>query len=42
LISLVGRNVRVLTLSRDDLTDTDDKFKVAMRRIAGAFASTQS
>jgi hypothetical protein len=39
--SLVGRNVRVLTLSGDDLTDTDDKFKVAMRGIAGAFAQPE-
>jgi DNA invertase Pin-like site-specific DNA recombinase len=33
--------VRVLTASSDDLTNTDDPFKVAMRQIAGAFAQLE-
>lgn len=41
ILSLVGRNVRVLTASGDDLTNTDDPFKVAMRQIAGAFAQLE-
>jgi DNA invertase Pin-like site-specific DNA recombinase len=31
----------VLTASGDDLTNTDDPFKVAMRQIAGAFAQLE-
>jgi DNA invertase Pin-like site-specific DNA recombinase len=38
VLALIGRGVRVLTASGDDLTNTDDPFKVAMRQIAGAFA----
>jgi len=38
ILSLEDRNVRVLTSSGDDLTNTDDHFEVAMRQIAGAFA----
>jgi DNA invertase Pin-like site-specific DNA recombinase len=38
LISLIDRKVRVFTASGEDLTETDDPFKVAMRQIAGAFA----
>ena len=41
ILSLVGRGVRVLTASGDDLTDTQDPFKVAMRQIAGAFAQLE-
>ena len=33
--------MRVLTASGDDLTNTDDPFKVAMRQIAGAFAQLE-
>jgi len=36
ILALIGRGVRVLTASGDDLTHTDDPFKVAMRQIAGA------
>ena len=36
-LALIGRGVRVLTASGDDLTNTDDPFKVAMRQIAGAY-----
>jgi DNA invertase Pin-like site-specific DNA recombinase len=36
VLALIGRGVRVLTVSGDDLTNTDDPF--AMRQIAGAFA----
>jgi DNA invertase Pin-like site-specific DNA recombinase len=41
VMSLVGRGVRVLTASGDDLTNTDDPFKVAMRQVAGAFAQLE-
>jgi DNA invertase Pin-like site-specific DNA recombinase len=41
ILSLVGRGVRVMTASGDDLTDTQDPFKVAMRQIAGAFAQLE-
>jgi DNA invertase Pin-like site-specific DNA recombinase len=41
ILSLVGRGVRVLTSSGDDLTETQDHFKVAMRQIAGAFAQLE-
>ncbi len=33
--------LRVLTAAGDDLTATDDAFKVAMRQIAGAFAQLE-
>ena len=41
ILSLIGRGVRVVTASGDDLTDTKDHFKVAMRQIAGAFAQLE-
>ena len=41
ILSLVGRGVRVVTATGDDLTDTKDPFKVAMRQIAGAFAQLE-
>ncbi len=41
ILTLNGRGVRVLTASSDDLTNTDDPFKVAMRQIAGAFAQLE-
>jgi DNA invertase Pin-like site-specific DNA recombinase len=41
ILALVERDVRVLTASGDDLTNTDDPFKVAMRQIAGAFAQLE-
>ena len=41
IIALVARGVRVLTASGDDLTYTDDPFKVAMRQIAGTFAQLE-
>jgi DNA invertase Pin-like site-specific DNA recombinase len=41
ILALVGRGVRVLTASGDDLTETSDPFKVAMRQIAGAFAQLE-
>jgi hypothetical protein len=37
----VARGVRVLTAGGDDLTVTDDPFKVAMRQIAGTFAQLE-
>src|SRR5688500_7744989 len=39
--ALIGRGVRVLTAPGDDLTNTDDPFKVAVRQIAGAFAQLE-
>ena len=41
ILLLIGRGVRVLTASGDDLTNTDDPFKVAMRQIAGTFAQLE-
>jgi DNA invertase Pin-like site-specific DNA recombinase len=41
ILLLIGRGVRVMTASGDDLTDTQDPFKVAMRQIAGAFAQLE-
>ena len=41
IIALAARDVRVITASGDDLTNTDDPFKVAMRQIAGAFAQLE-
>jgi DNA invertase Pin-like site-specific DNA recombinase len=41
ILALIRRDVRVLTVSGDDLTNTDDPFKVAMRQIAGAFAQLE-
>jgi DNA invertase Pin-like site-specific DNA recombinase len=41
ILALVGRGVKVLTGNGDDLTNTDDPFKVAMRQIAGAFVQLE-
>ncbi len=41
IIALIERNVQVLTASGDDLTETDDPLKVAMRQIAGVFAQLE-
>ncbi|MHC2466710.1 recombinase family protein [Bradyrhizobium embrapense] len=41
IIALIERGVRVLTSSGDDLTETNDPFKVAMRQIAGVFAQLE-
>jgi DNA invertase Pin-like site-specific DNA recombinase len=41
ILTLVSRSVRVLTANGDDLTNTDDPFKIAMRQIAGAFAQLE-
>ena len=38
LLLLIKRDVRVLTVSGDDLTDTSDPSRVMMRQIAGSFA----
>lgn len=38
---LVGLGVRVLTSRGDDLTDSDDEMRVAMRQIVGAFAQLE-
>ena len=41
IIALIERGVRVLTNSGDDLTETNDPFKIAMRQIAGVFAQLE-
>ena len=41
IIALIERGVRVLTASGEDLTETGDPFKVAMRQIAGVFAQLE-
>ena len=41
LLSLIKLGVRVLTATGDDLTDTSDPMKKAMRQIAGAFAELE-
>src|SRR3954452_16054099 len=41
ILALIGRGVRVFTSSGDDLTNTDDPFKIAMRQIAGTFAQLE-
>ena len=41
IIALIERGVRVLTASGEDLTATEDPFKVAMRQIAGVFAQLE-
>jgi DNA invertase Pin-like site-specific DNA recombinase len=38
---LVGLDVRVLTAAGDDLTDSGDKFRVAMRQIMGVFSQLE-
>jgi len=38
---LVGLGVRVLTSRGDDLTDSDDEMRVAMRQIVGAFSQLE-
>jgi DNA invertase Pin-like site-specific DNA recombinase len=41
ILTLISRSVRVVTCSGDDLTETTEPFKVAMRQIAGAFAQLE-
>jgi DNA invertase Pin-like site-specific DNA recombinase len=41
IIALIERGVRVLTSSGNDLTETSDPFKIAMRQIAGVFAQLE-
>ncbi|MFZ0854506.1 MAG: recombinase family protein [Hyphomicrobiaceae bacterium] len=38
---LVGLGVRVMTAAGDDLTDSDDEFRVAMRQIMGVFSQLE-
>jgi len=38
ILSLIKLGVRVITATGDELTDTSDPMKKAMRQIAGAFA----
>lgn len=41
IVSLIKRGVTGLTSSGDNLTETDDPFKIAMRQIAGSFAQLE-
>ncbi|WP_436637131.1 recombinase family protein [Microbaculum sp. FT89] len=41
ILSLIQRGVRVVTASGDDLTQTDDPMKKAMRQMAGIFAELE-
>ena len=41
ILSLIKLGVRVITATGDDLTDTCDPMKKAMRQIAGAFAELE-
>ncbi|WP_298961744.1 recombinase family protein [uncultured Methylobacterium sp.] len=41
VLALVERGVRVLTASGDDLTETEDPYRIAMRQIAGVFAQLE-
>ena len=41
ILSLIKLRVRVITATGDDLTDTSDPMKKAMRQIAGAFAELE-
>jgi len=41
IIALKARGVRVITAAGDELTETDDPFKIAMRQIAGTFAQLE-
>jgi DNA invertase Pin-like site-specific DNA recombinase len=41
VIALIKLGMRVLTATGDDLTNTDDPMKVAMRQIAGAFSQLE-
>lgn len=41
ILSLINLGVKVITASGEDLTDTSDPMKIAMRQIAGAFAQLE-
>jgi DNA invertase Pin-like site-specific DNA recombinase len=41
ILAMIERGTRVLTKSGDDLTETDDEMKIAMRQIAVAFAQLE-
>ena len=41
ILSLIKRGVRVVASNGDDLTETDDDMKKAMRQIAGVFAELE-
>lgn len=41
ILSLIKRGVRVLTASGDDLTDTEDEMRVALRQVMGTFAELE-
>jgi DNA invertase Pin-like site-specific DNA recombinase len=41
IMALIERGIRELTSPGDDLTETNDLFKIAMRQIAGVFAQRE-
>jgi DNA invertase Pin-like site-specific DNA recombinase len=41
IATLIGLGVRVLAANGDDLTDTDDEFRIAMRQMLGVFAQLE-
>jgi DNA invertase Pin-like site-specific DNA recombinase len=41
IATLAGLGVRVVTCRGDDLTDSDDEMRVAMRQIAGVFSQLE-
>jgi DNA invertase Pin-like site-specific DNA recombinase len=41
VVALIKLGIRVLTVTGDDLTSTNDPMKVAMRQIAGAFSQLE-
>lgn len=41
ILALVERGVRVVTATGDDLTETEDPYRIAMRQIAGVFAQLE-
>jgi DNA invertase Pin-like site-specific DNA recombinase len=41
IATLIGLKVRVLAANGDDLTDTDDEFRIAMRQMMGVFSQLE-
>lgn len=41
ILALIKRGVKVMTAAGDDITSTDDPFKIAMRQIAGSFSQLE-
>ena len=41
IVALIKRGMKVITAAGDDLTDTSDPMKIAMRQIAGSFSQLE-